>query len=131
MSEARTTANDLEQRIQEWSTAELNGDASALDSMLVDDFVGIGPLGFMLTKEQWLARYTSGGLHYDTFSLEEIRPRIYGDATVVTGRQAQTGSFQGNELPTGGRATLIWVRQDGRWLLAGWQLSPIAERPGL
>jgi ketosteroid isomerase-like protein len=121
------TITELETLGQEWAAAELAGDSGALDRLLTDDFVGIGPLGFMLTKQQWLARYTVGGLHYDSFALEEARVRPYGEAAVVTGRQVQSGSVQGRDLPSGGRVTLIWVRQDGRWLLAGWQMSPIAE----
>jgi ketosteroid isomerase-like protein len=98
--------------------------------LLSDDFVGIGPLGFMLNKEQWLGRYIGGGLHYDAFALEEAQIRSYADAAIVTGRQVQSGTVQGRDLPSGGRATLVWVRQDGAWRLAGWQLSPIAENPG-
>lgn len=115
---------------QQWVAAELAGDTAALGRLLVDDFVGIGPLGFMLTKEQWLGRYRGGGLHYDSFALEEAQVRPYGDAAIVTGRQAQSGTVQGRDLPSGGRATLVWARQDGTWRLAGWQLSPIGEPPG-
>jgi ketosteroid isomerase-like protein len=120
------TRETIEQLTQEWAGAELRGDTDFLSRNLADDFVGVGPFGFMLTKDQWVNRYASGDLHYDAFTLDEARVRIYGDAAVVVGRQSQAGNHQGNPLPPGGRATLIWVRENGRWLLAGWHLSPIA-----
>jgi ketosteroid isomerase-like protein len=128
-AEARPT-QEVEERTREWATAELNGDTRTLGRLLTDDFIGIGPFGFMLTKEQWLDRYRPDGLRNNTFALDETRVRTYGDAAIVTGRQVQSGSYQGKALPPGGRATLIWVQGNGGWQLAGWHLSPIAPGPG-
>ena len=120
------TKKAIEQLTQEWAGAELRGDSDFLNRNLTDDFIGVGPFGFMLTRDQWVNRYASGDLHYDAFTLDEARVRVYDDAAVVVGRQSQSGNHQGRPLPPGGRATLIWVRESGRWLLAGWHLSPIA-----
>src|SRR5262249_26554880 len=114
------TKQAIEHVIQEWAGAELRGDTDFLSRNLTDDFIGVGPFGFMLTREQWVNRYASGDLHYDAFTLDEAQIRVHGDAAIVVGRQSQAGNHQGRPLPPGGRATLIWVREDGRWLLAGW-----------
>jgi ketosteroid isomerase-like protein len=111
---------------QEWAAAELGGDAPTLDTMLADDFVGVGPRGFMLTKEQWLARYRSGDLRQDSLIWDEVRVRVYGDAAVATGRQTQQGAFQGHDIAGQFRVTQVFVQRGGRWLLVTMHLSPIA-----
>ena len=118
----------LEGFIGEWADAEQREDGAFLREALTDDFIGIGPLGFMLTKDQWLGRY-EGGLSYDSFALDEVAARFYGGAAVATGRQSQAGEFRGNDASGEFRATLIFAEQEGRWLLAGLHLSPIAGAP--
>src|SRR5437660_9481463 len=63
-----------------WATAELRGDTAFLENILADDFIGIGPLGFMLTKQEWLTRHQSGDMKYDVHTLDEVRVRAYPEA---------------------------------------------------
>jgi ketosteroid isomerase-like protein len=122
----------LEEFVEEWAAAELRGDVTFLEGALSDDFVGVGPLGFMLNKEQWLSRYESGDLVYESFTLDEVEARFYGDAAVATCRQSQAGTYQGQavDIMQGEfRATLVFVEREDRWLLAGWHASPIAGMP--
>jgi ketosteroid isomerase-like protein len=97
---------------------------------LTDDFLGVGPLGFTLPKQAWLARYHAGDLKYQTFELGERHVRSYGNATVVTARLTAAGTYQDHPLPTALRATLVIVRQPGGWRLAGGHMSFIAGTPG-
>jgi ketosteroid isomerase-like protein len=113
---------------QEWAAAERSRDTAFLQGALADDFVGIGPLGFMLTKDQRLERY-AGGLSYESFGLDEVEARFYGDVAVATCRQSQSGEFQGNDVGGTFRATLVILRRENRWLLAGVHLSQIADAP--
>jgi ketosteroid isomerase-like protein len=114
----------------DWADAERRGDVDFLARNLVDDFVGVGPRGFPLTKEQWLARYRSGDLRNESFALQEVAVRDYGEAAVAVGIQDQRTSFQGHDASGRFRATLIVVRQAGRWLIAGWQASgPLPDAP--
>ncbi len=125
--------SDQTQQLQKlaeiWAAAELRGDTASLREILADDFVGVGPRGFTLTREQWLQRHEAGNLQYQSFGLDELAVRLYGDAAVAVGRQTAEGVYEDenvrHDIQEQFRATLIFVRQQGRWLLAGLQLSPI------
>jgi len=112
-----------------WATAELRGDTTFLESTLADDFIGIGPLGFMLTRQEWLARHQSGDLKYESFSLDEVKVRMYNDAAILTGRQVQNAAYRGNSIQGQFRTTLVFVQQQGQWRLASLQLSTIGQAP--
>ena len=113
-----------------WANAELRGDTTLLESILADDYIGIGPLGFILTKQEWLTRHEAGDLKYESFSVDEIKVRVYNnDAAVLTGRQVQNGAYRGNSIQAQFRTTLVFVRQQGQWQLASLQLSTIAQPP--
>ena len=45
---------------QKWAAAESTGDAGALADLVTDDFRVVGPVGFMLDRQQYLARYRAG-----------------------------------------------------------------------
>ena len=129
----RDTVRQLEELAREWAASELRGDTAFLGSVLTDDFVGVGPRGFTLTREQWLARHEAGNLKYESFGLDEVEVRLYGDAAVTVCRETAEGVYEDEngryDIHEQFRATLIFVKQRERWLLAGLQLSPILGRP--
>lgn len=117
----------------DWAAAELDGDTTSLKEILADDFVGVGPRGFALTKEQWIDRHEAGSLEYGSFGLDEVEVRGYGDAAIVVCRQTAAGVYEDEngryDIDERFRATLVFVDQDRGWRLAGLQLSPILGRP--
>ena len=112
-----------------WAAAERAGDAAALDAVLAPTFVGVGPWGFVLTREQWLARYAPGGLRNQAFTWEEVQVRDYGDSAIAVGVQAQEATYQGQDASGRFRATQVAVRDGGHWLVAGMHLSPLGIPP--
>ena len=124
--------DELQKLVEDWAAAELRGDATFLGSALADDFIGIGPRGFTLTKDQWLERHETGSLRYESFGLDEVEVRPYGDAAVTVCRQTAEGVYEDEngryDIHEQFRATLVFVRQQGRWMLAGLHLSPILGR---
>jgi len=91
--------------VQRWATAELTGDAEAYHWLLAPDFVGVGPVGFVLDTKQWAQRHR-GDLKNHKFEVNDP------DAS---------GSF---------RLGIVAVKRDDRWLLAHVQLSGTLIAPG-
>lgn len=120
---------DLKQIAEDWATAERQGDTAFMERTLTDDFEGIGPRGFMLNKERWLQRFRSGSLKYEYLEWDEVNVRPYGGAAIVTGRERQKVNYEGQAMESELRTALVWVKQDGHWLLANVQMSPILGMP--
>jgi len=123
----------LEKPVEDWAAAELRGDAAFLKRALTDDFVGVGPRGFTLTKEEWIARHEAGNLRYESFGLDDVEIRSYGDAAVAVCRQRAEGVYEDEngryDINEQFRATLVFVKQQEHWLLVSLHLSPIVGRP--
>ncbi len=102
---------EVAQLADTWATAELRGDTAFLEQFLAEDFIGVGPLGFLLTKQQWLARHQSGEMQYSTHTLDEVRVRAYADAAIVIGRLTQQATYQGHAMNVQMRTTLVFVQQ--------------------
>lgn len=115
---------------QVWAEAEVRGDVDALDAMTVADFTLVGPLGFVLDKQQWLDRYRSGDLVTSSLNWDEVVVREYATTAVAIGRHTQQAAYRGTPSDGAFRATHILVRSFDYWQLAGVHLSPIATPPG-
>jgi ketosteroid isomerase-like protein len=92
-------ADSIQTFLHDWSAAEHAGDTGRLEAMLTDDFTAVGPLGFILPKQAWLARHRPGELTYDSFGLAELQVRVHGETAVVTARNNTNGSTRATRSP--------------------------------
>ena len=120
----------IEEFLTTWAAAEQAGDTTTLETQLASDFTAVGPLGFILTKQAWLARHRHGDLTYHAFSVSEVNARTAGGTAIVTARNNTRGSYQGHPIPEAVRASLILVSDADSWKLAAIHLSFIAGTPG-
>jgi hypothetical protein len=107
----------------------MRADTATLEAISTGDFTLVGPLGFVLNKQQRLERYRSGDLVTHSLSFEDPLTRVYGDAAVTIARHVQQASYKGQPADGQFRTTHIAVHREGGWLLAGIQLSPIGGPP--
>ena len=72
-----------------WADAESRGDIDSLGALLADDFVLVGPLGFMLDKQQYLGSRRSGDLKHEAFAWNDVRVRLFGEAALAEAQRSQ------------------------------------------
>jgi ketosteroid isomerase-like protein len=121
---------DVLDLVRGWAAAEQDNDSARLDRLLAPDFVGIGAAGFVLNRQQWLARFDNG-LRNRAFTVEHPQVHRYGPATaVVVGIDAQQTSFSGNDVSGRFRLTLTAVRPDADWLVGAVHIGALQAAPG-
>jgi ketosteroid isomerase-like protein len=108
-----------------WAAAEERGDTEVLAGLAADGFRLVGPLGFVLDRDQWLARYGGGALVTEKLDWAEVEVRDFGATAIAIGVHAQVAKHQGSPVNGRFRATHVLVREEDRWRLAGIHLSPI------
>lgn len=103
-------------------------DMSALDRIHTDDFTFVNTRGGVLNKSEYLDEIRTGALKFLSFKQDDYRFQVYEDAVVLTGRSSGLVEYHGkvNQVPR--RFTIVYVRDRGRWRLATYHGTNIAEQ---
>jgi uncharacterized protein (TIGR02246 family) len=116
-----TQRSSIEQAIKQLDDeriqAQVGADASALDRIYADDFIGVGPSGTVRTKKQVISDFTSGTLKFQSITTDEVQVRVYDNTAVETGLSTMDGKDKGKSVPRNTRFTRVWVKQQGHWRL--------------
>jgi ketosteroid isomerase-like protein len=130
MNDTNTAAKEQVLQLgQRWAAAELAGDADALQPLLADDFLLVGPVGFMLDKQQYLGSRRSGDLKHESLVWEDVGVRVHGGAALAVGSQTQRSTYRGGDASGRFRVTQIAIQQPSGWVILGLHYSPIAQPP--
>ena len=86
------------------------------------------PAGAVWNKEQFLAGLKSGEGKVLSFTLDDMKVRVYGDAAVVTGRMTAKQTFRGQDTSGQYQCTDVLIKKAGRWHCVATHLSAIARK---
>ena len=121
--------SEIHSLLERLARAELAGDVATLDSLTTDDYTLVGPLGFVLDKDQWLDRLRSGALTTEVLAWQLDSLRRHRDTAIAIGTQQQRARYHGHPVESHLRATHVLLHRDERWQVAGTHLSSIGEPP--
>jgi catechol 2,3-dioxygenase-like lactoylglutathione lyase family enzyme len=118
---------EIHELASRWAAAEVDSEVEALDGLLAEEFLGVGPFGFVLDKPAWLDRF-AGGLHNRALSFADLQVRVHGYSAVVVGVLDQQATF--NDFDTSGRYRISFVvsRYGGRWKITSCHIGPLDPR---
>jgi ketosteroid isomerase-like protein len=117
----------IERREEELNTALTKCDAASLDRLWDDEMTFVFPNGRLATKPERLAglkRCTPGS---PTSETESVKTKVYGDVAVAIVSSKWTGTNDGRPIASRFRATHIWARRAGYWVLVSAHVSQVKE----
>jgi ketosteroid isomerase-like protein len=122
--------DELIQLTQEWIAAIADRDASALNRIIANDFLISGWLleGRLADKQFYIADCLQPvEIKGASYSFDEWRIRVYGEAAVVNCRFECQASVAGQ--PWGGSFlfTDVWVKKGGNWQAVMRHTSPVVK----
>jgi hypothetical protein len=100
-------------------------DAAALQRFMADDLQYAHAGGQLQTKEQYIAAVTNGPARYESFTLSDLKIRLYGSkAAVLTAycdvKMTGQDSFRVRTLQ-------VYVEHNGQWQMAAHQSTRVGR----
>ena len=91
MAQQSSTA-DVERYIREserqWAESVANGDASVVERILADDFLGVDPDGSFYEKAKMVADTREAPKEFISNRLNDVKVRFFGDTAVAQGNES-------------------------------------------
>lgn len=132
MGKASQREIEIHRLIRKLGEAWAQNDLATLESLLSDDYIHTDYLGRVQNRVEWLdyVRDRKAKVIVNKIEFEDVKVHVYGDVTVVTGRNIIRGALteQGKEAGTQIRFTQVLLRKPKGWLRAAFQATPIAQQ---
>jgi ketosteroid isomerase-like protein len=116
---------ELESRLR---NAQLAADVAALDTLIADDLLFVGPDGRLATKSQDLEAHASAAVRFREHLPEELQVRRVGRDVAVTSLRARLAVEVAGVLRRGTYCyTRVWAREgNAQWRVVGGHVSPLS-----
>lgn len=104
---------------------ELRKDATALENLICEDYVGVDPSGILINKEISVGRYRRPDFSLSELSISEISVCIIGEIAIEIGAMNLKGHLGDFEFGGRYRYSHVWLHTKTGWKVRTSQLTPI------
>lgn len=105
--------------------AQLASDVDALDRLLHDDLLAVGPDGQLADKASDLEAHRQGIFEISELQEEDLRALVHGETAVTFVLVSLRGAIAGEEVAGRVRYTRTWVRDGGAWRVLAAHIAPL------
>jgi len=120
--------HEIDQLEQSWKDALVRKNASAMETLLSDDYIAITPNGTLQSKDQTLANLRSGATQIKSIEFSDRKVRFYGQTALVTSRAEVSGTNGDANFSGSYRYTRVYVRNaQGKWKIVSFEASRIRD----
>lgn len=117
---------EVRAREDDYTRGVRHKDAGLLSTVFADSFIDTSETGKVINKQQYLEQLKADRSTIDSLVTDEFKILIYGDAAVASSRFVLKGRDEnGKPIDEIGRATDVWVKQNGKWMCVAAHSSPI------
>ena len=113
---------------RQWAESVASGDASVVERILANDFIGVDPRGQLYDKAKMISDTRDGPKFFASNHLNQVKIRFYGDTAVAQGSESW-------ERRTDERGRFVWtdtwLRRDGRWEIVAAEDLTVPEPRGV
>jgi hypothetical protein len=93
MTSTDTTIREIQER---FDRAELHDDRDTLGELIDQEFLSIGPKGFLLDRQQWIDRHEF--FTYHKLDVSEVDIRHFADTAIVRAVQRNQATSHGHDV---------------------------------
>ena len=129
---AEEKSKDVEQAIQkleqQWGDALVKKDQATIDRIAAADWELTDPEGSVVSKAKADADLKSGTVVFESFHLDDLKVRVFGDIAIAYGLETEKSKYQGNDTSGQYRFTDVFVKRDGRWQAISTHVSRVKPK---
>jgi len=124
----RQVKQQIEDMEQQWRSATLAGDATSMDKLLSDDYVGISWTGQVNTKAMQIDRLRTRNLSISKLDVSDTKVKLLGNVAIVTARADVDGMNDGTDMKGTFRYTRVYQRLPGGvWKITNFEVVRVPD----